>query len=109
MHLNYYTVIIFLARNGRTRAVKFRPKISGDFFSIWAKFPQFSKFFGWAMDEIRPKLGEIRQIFLRANLNCADSPISNKFRKKNNYCVVSSIDSCFKHYPEILKKNHDVL
>jgi hypothetical protein len=32
-------------------------------------------------------LGEFRPKFLRANLNCADSPISNKFRPKKNYCV----------------------
>jgi hypothetical protein len=26
--------------------LSFAPKISGEFQSIWAKFPQFSKFFG---------------------------------------------------------------
>jgi hypothetical protein len=34
--------------------LSFAPKISGEFLSIWAKFPQISKFFGWTMDEIRP-------------------------------------------------------
>jgi hypothetical protein len=42
----WYTVIIFLARNVRIRAVKFRLKNFGRIFSIWAKFPQIGKFFG---------------------------------------------------------------
>jgi hypothetical protein len=52
MQKTFYTVIIFLARNGRIRAVKFRPK------------------------NFKPNSEKIRPKFLRANLNCADSPVS---------------------------------
>jgi hypothetical protein len=48
---------------GESAQLNFAPKKN----SIWAKFLHISKFFGWTMDEIRPK-------FLRANLNCVDSP-----------------------------------
>jgi hypothetical protein len=43
------------------------------------------RFYGFVLSV--PKFGEFRPKFLRANLNCADSPISNKFRPKKNYCV----------------------
>jgi hypothetical protein len=39
---------------GESAQLSFAPKISGEFLSIWANFPQISKFFGWTMDEIRP-------------------------------------------------------
>jgi hypothetical protein len=31
---------------GEPAQLSFTPKISGEFLSIWAKFPQFSKIFG---------------------------------------------------------------
>jgi hypothetical protein len=31
---------------GESAQLSFAPKISGGFLSIWAKFPQISKFFG---------------------------------------------------------------
>jgi hypothetical protein len=31
---------------GEPAQLSFAPKISGEFLSIWAKFPQISKFFG---------------------------------------------------------------
>jgi hypothetical protein len=39
---------------GESAQLSFAPEISGEFLSIWAKFPQNSKFFGCKMDEIRP-------------------------------------------------------
>jgi hypothetical protein len=68
--VNFYTVMIFLARNGRTRAVKIRPK----------NFGRIS----FDLGEISP----IQQI-LRLR-NGRDSPISNKFRPKKNYCVAEN-------------------
>jgi hypothetical protein len=37
---------------GESAQLSFASKISGEFLSIWAKFPQNSKFFGCKMDEI---------------------------------------------------------
>jgi hypothetical protein len=76
------TVIIFLARNWRTRAVKFRPKISDEFLSIWAKFPQFSKFFGWAMDEIRPNWEKFTRNFWGRTSTARIRPFRTSFAKK---------------------------
>jgi hypothetical protein len=82
-----YTVIIFLARTGRTRAVKFRPKNFGRISFDLGEISPIQQILRLSNGRNSPKLGEIRPIFLRANLNCADSPISNKFRPKKNYCV----------------------
>jgi hypothetical protein len=93
MTLRTYTVIIFLAQNGRIRAVKFRPKnfgrISFDLGEISHIKPQgevrFIVLFKITLlpnqqilrlnnGRNSPKSEEIRPKFLRANLNCADSP-----------------------------------
>jgi hypothetical protein len=69
-----YTVIIFFARNGRILPVKFRPKnfgwISFDLGEISPNQQILRLNNGWNS----PKSEEIRPKFLRANLNCADSP-----------------------------------
>jgi hypothetical protein len=98
-----YTVNIFLARNGRTRAVKFRLKNFGRIsFDLGEIFP-IQQILRLSNGRNSPKLGEIRPKFLRANLNCADSPILNKFRPKKNYCVrnILIFDTFF--YPERTK------
>jgi hypothetical protein len=77
-----YTVIIFLARNGRTRAVKFRPKNFGRISFDVGEISPNQQIFRLSNGRNSPKMGEFRPKFLRANLNCADSPISNKFRPK---------------------------
>jgi hypothetical protein len=56
---------------GETAQLSFALKISGEFFSIWAKFPQISKFFNGRNS---PKSEKIRPKFLTAILNFADSP-----------------------------------
>jgi hypothetical protein len=62
-----YTVIIFLARNGRIRAVKFRPKNFGRIsFDLGEIFPN--------QEILRLNNRRISPEILRANLNCADSP-----------------------------------
>jgi hypothetical protein len=76
------TVIIFLARKGRTRAVKFRPKNFGRISFDLGEISPNQQILRLSSGQNSPKLGEIRPKFLRANLNCADSPISNKFRPK---------------------------
>jgi hypothetical protein len=48
---------------GESAPLSFAPKISGEFLSIWAKFPQISKFFGWTMDEIRPNRKKLARNF----------------------------------------------
>jgi hypothetical protein len=69
-----YTVIIFLARNGRIRTVKFRPKnfgrISLDLGEIFPNQQTLRLNNGRNL----PKSEEIRPKFLKVNLNCADSP-----------------------------------
>jgi hypothetical protein len=88
-----YTVIIFLARNGRTRAVKFRPNNFGRISFDLGEISPNRQILRLSNGRNSPKLGEIRQKFLRANLNCADSPISNKFRpKKKLLCMKFPID-----------------
>jgi hypothetical protein len=82
-----YTVIIFLARNGRTRAVKFRPINFGRISFDLGEISPIQQILRLSNGRNSPKLREFRPKFLRANLNCADSPISNKFRPKKNYCV----------------------
>jgi hypothetical protein len=85
-----YTVNIFLARNGRTRAVKFRPK---NFWRISFDLGEISpnqQILRLSNGRNSPKMGEFHPKFLRANLNCADSPISKKFRPKKNYCVYTA-------------------
>jgi hypothetical protein len=85
-----YTVIIFLAQNGRIREVKLRPK----------KFGRISFDLGEISPNQQilrlnnsPKSEEIRSKFLRANLNCADLPgspenISTVYKKKTFFCSV---------------------
>jgi hypothetical protein len=80
-HSRYF--IIFLAQNGRIRAVEVRPQ------KFWANFFRF----GRISSILQPKnllfWGNFAQIerispeILGAKLNCADSPISGE---KNNYC-----------------------
>jgi hypothetical protein len=48
---------------GASTQLSFVPKISGEFLSIWAKFLQISKFFGWPMDEIRPNWEKLARNF----------------------------------------------
>jgi hypothetical protein len=68
------TVIIFLARNRRIRAVKFRPKNFGRFFFDLGEISPNQKILRLSNGRNSPKAPEIRPKFLRANLNCADSP-----------------------------------
>jgi hypothetical protein len=69
-----YTVIIFLARNGRIRAVKFRPKNFGrNSFDLGEISPN-QQILRLNNGRNSPKSAEIRPKFLRANLDCADSP-----------------------------------
>jgi hypothetical protein len=77
-----HTVIIFLARNGRTRAVKFRPKNFGRISFDLGEISPNQQILRLSNGRKSPKMGEFRPKFLRANLNCADSPILNKFRPK---------------------------
>jgi hypothetical protein len=69
-----YTVIIFLARNGRIRAVKFRPKNFGRISFDSGEISPNHQIILLSSGQISPKSEEIRLKFLRANLNCADSP-----------------------------------
>jgi hypothetical protein len=87
-----YTVIIFLARNGRTRAVKFRPENFGRISFDLGEISPIQQILRLSNGRNSPKLGEIRPKFLRANLNCANSSKSNKFRPKKNYCVFVKIE-----------------
>jgi hypothetical protein len=82
-----YTVIIFLARNGRTRAVKFRPKNFGRISFDSGEISPNQQILRLSNGRDSPKLGKFRPKFLKANLNCADFSISNKFRPKKIYCV----------------------
>jgi hypothetical protein len=41
---------------GESAQLSFAPKISGEFLSIWAKFPQNSKFFGCKIFVGEPQL-----------------------------------------------------
>jgi hypothetical protein len=69
-----YTVILFLARNGRIRAVKFRPKNFGRISFDLGEISPNQQILRLNNGRISPKSAEIRPKFLRANLNCADSP-----------------------------------
>jgi hypothetical protein len=74
--LLFYTVIIFLAQNERIHAVKFRPKNFGLIsFDLGGISPN-QQIFRLNNGRNSPELGTIRLKFLRANLNCADSPVS---------------------------------
>jgi hypothetical protein len=68
---------------GESAQLSFAPKISGEFLSIWAKFPQISKFFGWTMDEIRPN----RQKFARNFWGRTSTARIRPVRPKKIYCV----------------------
>jgi hypothetical protein len=59
---------------GESAQLSFAPKISGEFFSIWAKFPKKQQILRLNNGRNSPKSEEIHPKFLRANLNCADSP-----------------------------------
>jgi hypothetical protein len=67
------TVIIFLARNGRIRAVKFRPQNLGGISFDLGEISQKQQILRLQNGRNSPKSEEIRPKFLRANLNCADS------------------------------------
>jgi hypothetical protein len=82
-----YTVILFwakLVRNGRIRAVDFRPQ------NFRAKFSQFGRISSIAQPKNLLIWGNFAQIernspeIFGAKLNCAGSPISGE---KKNYCV----------------------
>jgi hypothetical protein len=69
-----YTVIIFLAQNGQIRAVKFRPNNFGQFFFDWGEISPNQQILRLSNGRNSSNLEEIRPKFLKANLNCADSP-----------------------------------
>jgi hypothetical protein len=69
-----YTVNIFLARNGRIRAVKFGPKNFGRIFFDLGEISPNQQILRLNNGRNSPKSEKIRPKFLRANLNCADSP-----------------------------------
>jgi hypothetical protein len=64
----FYTVMIFLARNGRIRAVKFRSKNFGRISFDLGEIPPNQQILRLNNRRNSPKS------VLRANLNCADSP-----------------------------------
>jgi hypothetical protein len=66
--------MIFLARNGRIRAVKFRPKNFGRISFDLGEISPNQQILRLNNGRNSPKSAEIRPKFLRANLNCADSP-----------------------------------
>jgi hypothetical protein len=78
-----YTVILVRPKTGGSAQLSFAPKFVGDFFSIWANFVQCPKsLLIWG------KFAQIGKISPENfEFNCADSPISNNFRPKKNYCV----------------------
>jgi hypothetical protein len=69
-----YTVIIFLAQNGRIRTVKFRPQNFGRISFDLGEISPNQQILRLNNGRNSPKSEEIRPKFLRANLNCADSP-----------------------------------
>jgi hypothetical protein len=69
-----YTVIIFLAWNARIRAVKFRPKNVGLISFDLGEISPNKQILRLNNGRNSPNSEEIRPKFLRANLNCADSP-----------------------------------
>jgi hypothetical protein len=69
-----YTVIIFLARNGRIRAVKFRPENFGRISFDLDEISPNQQILRLNNGRNSPKSEEIRPKLLRANLNCTDSP-----------------------------------
>jgi hypothetical protein len=74
--LNFFglnTVIIFLARNGRIRAIKFRPKNFGRISFDLGEISPNQQILRLNNGRNSPNSEEIRPKFLRANLNCADS------------------------------------
>jgi hypothetical protein len=72
---------------GEPAQLSFAPKIFGQISFDLGEISPNQQILRLSNGRNSPKLGEIRPKFLRANLNCADSPISNKFRPKKNYCV----------------------
>jgi hypothetical protein len=86
---NTYTVIIFLARNGRIRAVKFRPKNFGRISFDLGEISPNQKILRPNNGQNSPKLEEIRPKFLRANFSSGDSPgspekISTLYKPKDS-------------------------
>jgi hypothetical protein len=69
-----HTVIIFLTRNGRIRPVKFRPKNFGRISCDLGELSPNQQILRLNNRRNSLKSEEIRPKFLRANLNCADSP-----------------------------------
>jgi hypothetical protein len=70
--IKIYTV--FLARNGRIRAVKFCPKNFGRISFDLGEISPKQQILRLNNGRNSPNLEEIRPNFLRANLNCAESP-----------------------------------
>jgi hypothetical protein len=70
----WHTVIIFLARNGRIRVVKFRPKNFGRISFDLGEISPNQQILRLNNGRNSPNSEEIRLKFLRANLNCAASP-----------------------------------
>jgi hypothetical protein len=73
-NIESYTVIIFLARNGRIRAIKFRPKNFGRISFDLGEISPNQQILRLKNGRNSPKSEKIRPKFLGANLNCADSP-----------------------------------
>jgi hypothetical protein len=69
-----HTVIIFLARNGRIRAVKFRPKNFGRISFDLGEISPNQQILRLNKKRNSPKSAVIRPLFLRVNLNGANSP-----------------------------------
>jgi hypothetical protein len=58
---------------GESAQLSFAPKISGEFLSIWAKFPKSANSSAEQWTQFA-QIARNSPKFLRANLNCADSP-----------------------------------
>jgi hypothetical protein len=76
-----YTLIIFLTRNGRIRAVKFRLQNFGRMSFNLGEISPEQQILRLNNGRNSPRSEEIRPKFLWANLNCANSPVSGE---KNN-------------------------
>jgi hypothetical protein len=63
---------------GESAQLSFALKIAGEFLSIWASFPQISKFFGWTMDEIRPNRKKFARNFWGRTSTARIRPVRSK-------------------------------
>jgi hypothetical protein len=75
---------------GEPAQLSFAPKISGEFLSIWAKFPQFSKFFSWAMDEIHPNWEKFARNFWGRTSTARIRPFRTSLAQKKITVYVAS-------------------